>query len=413
VTHDFAVIGGGIVGLSTALELTRQFPGASTLVLEKECNWATHQSGRNSGVIHSGIYYRPGSLKARFCAEGRRATADFCREHGIPCEMCGKVIVATLEEELPYLAELERRGRANGLQVRVLGPEELREVEPHVRGLRALHVPAAGIVDYRRVAATFARLAEERGAEMRTDAGLRAIRVMPDTLALETTSGAFTTRFLINCAGLYADRVAGLMGARPPVRIVPFRGDYFQLVEERRPLVRNLVYPVPEPQLPFLGVHFTRSIDGRVHAGPNAVLALSREGYGWRDISLADMADTLSYPGFWKFASRFPSVVATELGRSLSRWLFARGLRRLIPEVRARDLVRGGSGVRAQALSPSGEPLDDFLIVSAERSIHVCNAPSPAATAALPIGRAIVDRIPTSFTPGDTTSSRRVREHLT
>lgn len=400
MTYDFAVVGGGIVGLSTALELTRRHPGASILVVEKEPGWAAHQSGHNSGVIHSGIYYPPGSLKARFCTEGRRATVDFCREHGIPFEVCGKVIVATREEELPYLAELETRGRANGLEVRVVGPDELRELEPHVRGVRALHVPASGIVDYKKVAEAFARLAAERGAELRTGAGLRSVRVMHDGLALETAAGSFTTRFLVNCAGLYADRVAAMLGARPPARIVPFRGEYFELVEERRGLVRNLIYPVPDPDLPFLGVHFTRSIDGSVHAGPNAVLALSREGYGWADVSLTDTAGSLTYPGFWKLVARFPGVTAMELYRSLSKRRFARSLQRLIPEVRPADLAPGGSGVRAQALTPKGELVHDFLIVPAERSIHVCNAPSPAATAALPIGRAIVDRIPESFTSG-------------
>ncbi|MDP2480838.1 MAG: L-2-hydroxyglutarate oxidase [Candidatus Palauibacterales bacterium] len=400
MTYDFTVVGGGIVGLSTALELTRRHPGSSTLVLEKESGWAAHQSGHNSGVIHSGIYYPPGSLKARLCTEGRQATLDFCREQGIPCEVCGKVIVATREEELPHLAELETRGRANGLEVRVLGPEELREIEPHVRGVRALYVPASGIVDYRRVAEAFAHIAGERGADLRTGAGLRAVRVMPDGLALETEAGSFMTRFLVNCAGLHADRVAAMMGARPPARIVPFRGEYFELVEGRRGLVRNLIYPVPDPDLPFLGVHFTRSIDGAVHAGPNAVLALSREGYGWGDVSLKDTAEAMAYPGFWRLVARFPAVTAMELHRSLSKRRFAKSLQRLVPEVRVSDLAPGGSGVRAQALTPKGELVHDFLIVPAERSMHVCNAPSPAATAALPIGRAIVDRIPESFTSG-------------
>ncbi len=400
MTYDFTVVGGGIVGLSTALELTRRHPGASTLVLEKEPGWAAHQSGHNSGVIHSGIYYAPGSLKARFCTEGRQATVDFCREQGIPFEVCGKVIVATREEELPRLADLETRGRSNGLEVRRIGPEELRELEPHVRGLAALHVPVTGIVDYRKVAEAFARIAGERGAELRTGAGLRAVRVLPDGLALETEAGSFTTRFLVNCAGLHADRVAAMMGVRPPARIVPFRGEYYELAEGRRSLVRSLIYPVPDPDLPFLGVHFTRAIDGAVHAGPNAVLALSREGYGWGDVSLSDTAEALAYPGFWRLVARFPAVTAMELYRSLSKRRFAKSLRRLIPEVRVEDLVPGGSGVRAQALTPRGELVHDFLIVPAERSIHVCNAPSPAATAALPIGRAIVDRIPESFTEG-------------
>jgi len=391
--YDFAVVGGGIVGLSTALELTRRFPAAATLVLEKEASWATHQSGHNSGVVHSGIYYPPGSLKARFCAEGREATVDFCREQEIPCEICGKVIVATREEELPYLTKLEERGRANGLRVRRIGPEELREIEPHVRGLAALHVPESGIVDYGRVAESFARIAADGGADLRTGAGLRSVLTTPDELVLETAAGPFTTRFLINCAGLHADRVAAMMGVHSPVKILPFRGEYYELVQERRGLVRDLIYPVPDPDLPFLGVHFTRSIGGAVHAGPNAVLALSREGYSWGDLDLADTAEMLAYPGFWRLLARFPAVAVMELRRSLSKPRFAESLRRLVPEVRLEDLLPGGSGVRAQALTPKGELVHDFVIVPADRSIHVCNAPSPAATAALPIGRAIVDRI--------------------
>lgn len=387
---EAAVIGGGIVGIATALALTEQFSGLSVLVLEKESALARHQTGNNSGVVHSGLYYRPGSLKARNCVEGRETLYRFCREHGLPHERCGKVVIATREGELPALAELERRGRENGLEgLERLDAGQIREHEPHAAGIAGLWVPQTGIVDFVAVTEAAAAQVRRRGGEIRTGARLLQVRREVDHFRLLTTGGTIVSRFLIGCAGLHSDRVARLCGLAPPVRIVPFRGEYFRLRPERRSLVRNLIYPVPDPAFPFLGVHFTRMVDGETEAGPNAVLALKREGYSRLSFSLRDTVDTLLYPGFWRLAGRQWAIGLQEYRRSFSKGIFVRDLQRLIPEVRGSDLVRGGAGVRAQAVGADGRLLDDFSFAEGEGMIHVLNAPSPAATAAFSIGREV------------------------
>ena len=387
-TCDAVVVGGGLLGLSTGMALARG--GRRVVVLEAEERLAAHQSGHNSGVIHSGLYYKPGSLKATLCVEGARAMVRFCEEEGIAWERCGKLVVATDPEEIPRLDELERRGKANGLQgVRRLGPEEIREVEPFAAGIAALHVPETGIADYPAVARAYGRRIETAGGRVLTGARLTGVRRDGSGLVAETTRGAFACALLVNCAGLQADRVARLCGAEPDVRICPFRGEYYDLVPERRSLVRGLIYPVPDPRFPFLGVHLTRRVDGTVEAGPNAVLALKREGYRWRDVSLRDAASVAAWPGFWHLARRFMGIGVYEVRRSLSKGLFVRDLQRLVPEIRPEDVHRAGSGVRAQALDAKGGLLDDFRIVRSERAVHVLNAPSPGATASIPIGERI------------------------
>lgn len=391
---DFAVIGGGIVGLATARALRERYPAARLLVLEKEGTWAAHQTGHNSGVLHSGIYYKPGSLKARLARTGGAAMVAYCREKGIAYEVCGKVIVAVEECEIPLLDRLHQRGMDNGIPVERIGPERLRELEPYARGLAALHVPGAGIVDYGEVARTLAYDLAQGGAMMHT--GVRVTRLRPETgrVVLETAAGeTLGARFVINCAGLHSDRVARLGGVLPGLRIVPFRGEYYELTPERRALVRNLIYPVPDPAFPFLGVHFTRMIDGTVHAGPNAVLGLKREAYRKTDFDARDAAEVLTYPAFWRLAARHFGAGAEEVWRSLSKAAFVRSLRRLIPEVTARDVVPAHAGVRAQALMQDGTLADDFVLLPGPRAIHVCNAPSPAATASLEIGRLITDEV--------------------
>jgi len=385
---DAAVVGGGLLGLSTGMALARE--GRRVVVLEAEERLAVHQSGHNSGVIHSGLYYKPGSLKATLCAEGARAMVRFCQEEGIAHEICGKLVVATSPEEIPRLDELERRGRANGLQgVRRLKREEIREIEPHAAGIDALHVPGTGIADYPAVARAYARRIEAAGGRVLTGARLTGVRRDGPGLVAETARGAFACSLLVNCAGLQADRVARLCGAEPDVRICPFRGEYYDLIPERRSLVRGLIYPVPDPRFPFLGVHLTRRVDGTVEAGPNAVLALKREGYRWRDVSLRDAAAVVAWPGFWHLAARFAGIGVYEVRRSLSKGLFVRDLQRLVPKIRPQDVHRAGSGVRAQALDARGGLLDDFRIVRGERAVHVLNAPSPGATASIPIGERI------------------------
>jgi L-2-hydroxyglutarate oxidase len=393
VFYDYAIIGGGIVGLSVGVALTERTPSARLLLIEKEPGWARHQTGRNSGVIHSGIYYKPGSLKARFAVEGNRVMVEFCREHGIAHEICGKVIVATASEELPLLENLYSRGLANGLSVSKITLEELKEIEPHVRGLAAIRVPSTGIADYKRVAATFAEILRQRGAELRLGTTLRRIVHRNGSVILETSAGEFESKFLINCAGLHSDRVAILGGADPCARIVPFRGEYYELKPERRHLVKHLIYPVPNPNFPFLGVHFTRMIDGNIHCGPNAVLSFKREGYHKSDFDWRDFAEVMRYRGFWRMASKNWREGLKELHRSFSKATFVRSLQRLIPEIQADDLVPSHAGVRAQALKLDGGMVDDFLIVRGQNSVHVCNAPSPAATASIPIGRAVADQI--------------------
>ena len=393
-SYDYAVVGGGIVGLSVARALGHRQPTARILVLEKEASWARHQTGHNSGVIHSGIYYQSGSLKARLSRAGNQSMVAFCQEHRLRHEVCGKVIVATEEREMPLLDRLFQRGQENGLEVQRLNAEQVKTIEPHVRCLQGLRVPATGIVDFKQVCAKLAELIAAQGGELRLNTRLRGVRERASSLALETPEGAFETRFLINCAGLHSDRVARLADVEPPARIVPFRGEYYELKPERRALVKGLIYPVPNPDFPFLGVHFTRMIDGSVHAGPNAVLSFKREGYHRTDFNLRDAAETLLFPGFWRMVERNLREGLKEMHRSFSKAAFVRSLQALIPEVQADDLVPSAAGVRAQALQPDGKLVDDFLIVRGPRSLHVCNAPSPAATASLEIAKVIVEQVP-------------------
>jgi L-2-hydroxyglutarate oxidase len=385
-----AIIGGGIVGLATAYRLRERFPGAQIRVLEKESAVGQHQTGHNSGVLHSGLYYKPGSLRARLAVTGIRQMAQFCRENGIAHEICGKLVVAADDSEVPRLRDLEQRGAANGLEgLRWLNGAEMREIEPHVGGVAALRVPQEGIVDYAAVCDTLAAKLSERGARVVTGARVKRLGWQGASWIAETTAGEFEADFLINCAGLHCDRVAQLAGERRDVRIVPFRGEYYKLRPERQHLVRNLIYPVPDPRFPFLGVHFTRLIHGGVEAGPNAVLAFAREGYRKTDFNARDLADALTYAGFWRFLRRYPSMCWYELRRSFSRQLFCRSLQRLVPEIQPGDLATGGSGVRAQAIAPEGELVQDFRLIARPHALHVLNAPSPAATASLAIGAEI------------------------
>ncbi|MHA3774179.1 L-2-hydroxyglutarate oxidase [Verrucomicrobiota bacterium sgz303538] len=391
---DYMIIGGGIVGLSVAWAILERRPSAQLAVLEKEKDWALHQTGRNSGVIHSGIYYKPGSLKATLCRDGNRQLREFCDTHGIHYEVCGKVIVATKPAQVPLLDKLYARGIANGLDVRQLSARQVHEIEPHVRCLAGLHVPSTGIVDYTEVCCRLAELIQRGGGVLRLGAHVRQIRILGDTAVLETDAEDVTGRWIVNCAGLQSDRVAKMAGVRPESQIVPFRGEYYELKPERRGLVRHLIYPVPDPQFPFLGVHFTRMIDGSVHAGPNAVLSLKREGYHRTSFNLLDSLETLTYPGFWRLVGKHARMGLEEMYRSLSKQAFVRSLQELIPEVQEEDLVPAAAGVRAQALRRDGSLVDDFMIISSERSINVCNAPSPAATASLEIGRTIAMQVP-------------------
>ncbi|MFI8967103.1 L-2-hydroxyglutarate oxidase [Streptomyces sp. NPDC053493] len=385
---DVLVIGGGIVGLSTAYAITRAAPGTRVTVLEKEHAPARHQTGRNSGVIHSGIYYRPGSLKARFAVEGAAEMVKFCAEYGIPHEVTGKLIVATGREELPRLHALVQRGRENGIPVRELGPAQISEYEPRVRGLAAIHVGTTGIVDY---AAVAAKLAEASGARILYGSAVTAVDRRPWGVAVRTAAGRVVRgKVLVNCAGLHCDQVAWLAGDDPEMRIVPFRGEYYELADPS--LVRGLVYPVPDPAFPFLGVHLTRGIDGGVHVGPNAVPALAREGYGWSVVRPRELAGTLAWPGSWAIARAHWRYGAGELHRSLSKRAFTEAVRRMLPLVEERDLRRAAPGVRAQAVLKDGTLVDDFLIRESVRTVHVLNAPSPAATASLPIGREVAGR---------------------
>jgi L-2-hydroxyglutarate oxidase len=391
--YDFVIIGGGIVGLATSAALLRSRPGAQLLLLDKEKSLAAHQTGRNSGVIHSGIYYKPGSLKAKMAREGNAAMVEFCRAHGIAYEVCGKVIVATRESELPLLDNLYQRGLENELAVEKLTAEQTGEIEPHVRCLAALRVPSTGIADYKAVCLRLAEQIQDWGGEIVTGARVERILWHGSKYVLQTKAREFEAKFLINCAGLHSDRIARLGGARPDAQIVPFRGEYFELKRDRRHLVKHLIYPVPNPDFPFLGAHFTRMIDGNIHCGPNAVLAFGREGYRKTQVNPRDLSETMRFPGFWKLAIKYPQIGTQEMWRSLNKAAFVRSLQEMIPEVRSEDLVPSPSGIRAQALRADGSLVDDFLITPGENALHVLNAPSPAATAALEIGKAIAAQV--------------------
>lgn len=392
--YDFAIIGGGIVGLSAAMALSKRYPNARIVVLEKESNWAYHQTGNNSGVIHSGIYYKPGSFKAKFCREGSRSMVEFCQEHGIDYEVCGKVIVATEPKELPLLENLYKRGLENGLNVTKISAEEVKEIEPHVSCIAGLRVTTTGIANYKQVCQKYADIIKSQGGELRLNTKVEKISETGGTQVLETNNGTFETRFVINCAGLHSDRIAKLGHVDPQAKIVPFRGEYYELTPEKRYLVKTLIYPVPNPAFPFLGVHFTRMIDGSVHAGPNAVLSFKREGYKKTDFDLRDFVEVMTYPAFWKLAAKHADEGIQEIIRSFSKAAFVRSLQKLIPEVQADDLVPTHAGVRAQALMNDGKLVDDFLIVEGKNATHVCNAPSPAATSSIEIGKAIASAIP-------------------
>ena len=386
---EVVVVGGGIVGLSTAYAISTAAPGVSVIVLEKETGLAAHQTGHNSGVIHSGLYYPPGSLKAKYAVEGSREMVDFCREHGLPHEVTGKLVVATDSAELPRLHALAQRGREHGLPIRELGAAGIAEFEPRVAGIAALHVGSTGICDYPAVAEAYAKLS---GAEVRTGSAVVGIARDRAGVTVSTTLAEVRAEVLVNCAGLQSDRIARLAGDEPTVRIVPFRGEYFELAPRARELVRGLVYPVPDPAFPFLGVHLTRDLHGGVHAGPNAVPALAREGYDWRTVSGRDLAETLGWPGAWRLGAKHWRAEAVELRRSLSKRAFAREVRRLLPDCRDSDLLPATAGVRAQAVGRDGALVDDFVFGEGPRSVHVLNAPSPAATASPAIGREVARR---------------------
>ncbi|MCP2258117.1 L-2-hydroxyglutarate oxidase [Streptoalloteichus tenebrarius] len=387
-----AVVGGGIVGLAVAHELAAE-RGVSVTVLEKETAWAAHQTGHNSGVIHAGLYYKPGSHKARMAVAGNRSMVRFAEENGVPVEVCGKLVVATEPDELPRLQVLAERAEANGVPAKRIEAAEAREYEPEVNCLAALRVETTGIVDYGAVCQALVRRLGELGAELRTGAEVLGVRGRGGRVELATPGGIVRADALVNCAGLHSDRIARLAGLRPAARIVPFRGEYYELRHDRRHLVRGLIYPVPDPTLPFLGVHLTRMIDGSVHAGPNAVLALRREGYRWRDVSLRDLAEVARFPGSWRLARKYARTGVDEVLRSFSQRRFAASLARLVPAVRQEDLVRAEAGVRAQAMLPDGSLVDDFLFEMGPRQVHVLNAPSPAATASLEIARHVADRV--------------------
>jgi len=393
--YDFVIIGGGIVGLSTAMALGQRDPDAKIAVLEKENDWAFHQTGNNSGVIHSGIYYKPGSDKARFCREGRDSMVKFCQDHGIDHEVCGKVIVATKQAELPLLENLYQRGLQNGLEVARLTAEAVTAIEPHVQCLAGIRVFSTGIANYRQVTQKYAEVASRQGSELFLNTRVQTIIETPQGQVIETSQGAFETRWVVNCAGLHSDRIAKLSNLDPQVKIIPFRGEYYELKPEKRYLVKHLIYPVPNPNFPFLGVHFTRMVDGSIHAGPNAVLSLKREGYKKTDVDLKDVVEIFTYPGFWKLASKHAGEGFQEIIRSLSKTAFVQSLQALIPAIQADDLIPTHAGVRAQALMADGKLVDDFLMITDRYSTHVCNAPSPAATASIAIGRAIANQVPT------------------
>ena len=390
---DFLIVGGGIVGLATAFRILQAKPGAKLLLLEKEYALGRHQTGHNSGVLHAGLYYKPGSLKAKLAVEGLRQMVAFCQKHQVPHDQCGKIVVATEPEELPGLEKLMERGRANGLKgLRKLSPEQIREIEPHAAGLAAIHVPEEGIVDYGAVVGALATEIQAGGGEILTGELVERCENIEGTWRIKASRGVYEAKQVVACAGLHSDRMVAKSGMKPSIKIIPFRGEYYMIRKERQSLVKNLIYPVPDPQFPFLGVHFTRMIQGGVEAGPNAVMALAREGYTWGDISLRDLGESLTFPGLWRFMLRYPSICSYEIWRSISRKEFCRSLQKLVPEIQENDLEHGSAGVRAQAMSYDGGLMEDFSFVEGPGILHVVNAPSPAATASLAIGRLIAQR---------------------
>jgi len=392
--YDFVIVGGGIVGLATALRILEAKPGAKLLLLEKEGTLGRHQTGHNSGVLHAGLYYKPGSLKAKLAVEGLRQMVAFCQKHKAAHKQCGKIVVATEPKELPRLEKLLERGTANGLTgLRKLGPEQIREIEPHAAGLAGVHVPEEGIVDYGAVVEAMAEEIRLLGGEIMTGEQAGKLEGVGGRWRIGTSSSEFETKQVVACGGLHSDRLVSKSGMKPSAKIMPFRGEYYMIRKERQSLVRNLIYPVPDPQFPFLGVHFTRMIRGGVEAGPNAVLALAREGYRWGNINIMDLAESLSFPGLWKFMLKYPSICSYEIWRSISRKEFCRSLQKLVPEIQEEDLEPGSAGVRAQAMSADGLLVEDFSFVEGRGILHVVNAPSPAATASLAIGQEIVKRL--------------------
>jgi len=390
-SYDFVIIGGGIIGTATAMALQKN-SDRKILIIEAEDKLASHQTGNNSGVIHSGLYYKPGSLKAKNCAEGRELMYRFCEENNIPYEKCGKIVVAADESELEPLNMLYDRGVANGLEgLKKLNAGELKEYEPNVSGIAGLFVPQTGIVDYKKVTWVYAAKVEDKNGEIKLNCKFLSVKKSGKELIVSTNIGELKTKFLVNCGGLYSDRIAKFCGVDPGLMIIPFRGEYYKLKIDKKHLVKNLIYPVPDPNFPFLGVHFTRMIDGGVEAGPNAVLAFKREGYSHKDISLKDVSEMITYIGFWRMVSKFYKIGFGEFHRSLSKTAFVKALKKLVPEIDADSIEKGGAGVRAQALEPSGKLVDDFRIVETENMIHVLNAPSPAATASISIGNYIAE----------------------
>ncbi|MBN8627737.1 MAG: L-2-hydroxyglutarate oxidase [Planctomycetes bacterium] len=392
-TTDVVVIGGGIVGLATAYQLTKLRPGAGVIVFEKEPQPAMHQTGHNSGVLHSGIYYKPGSLRALNCRSGKRLMEEFCAQENIPFDICGKVIVACSEDELPGLKKIFERGQANGVDCAMIDRPRLCEIEPHTAGIAAIHVPEAGIVNYGAVCRRLVEIVEQAGGRFVVNAAVTGLRQEADYVTVESRAGEFRARWVVNCTGLQSDRTTRLSGKEPEVKIVPFRGEYFELHDSAKRLCRNLIYPVPDPNFPFLGVHFTRMINGDVECGPNAVLAFAREGYRKRNINLRDLAETLTYPGFLRLAAKYWRTGCGEMWRSFSKAAFVKALQRLVPEIQASDLEAAPAGVRAMALARDGSIVDDFVIEEHRRVVNVCNAPSPAATSSLQIGLSIIERV--------------------
>lgn len=391
--NDFLIIGGGIVGLSVGLALLERYPGSNLAILEKELDVAQHQTGHNSGVIHSGIYYKPGSYKARFAKAGNASIRKFCEEHDIPHDICGKIIVAKNEEEMPELGRLFERAKHNGLEVTWLTKDELLEKEPYVAGVGGIFIPSTGIVDYAMISQVMARQIRSLGGEIITKAEVVFVDEREDEVIVETRNNTYSTRFLVNCAGLHSDRIARMAGYHVDVKIFPFRGEYFELKEEKRHVVRNLIYPVPNPNFPFLGVHATRMIDGTVEVGPNAVPGFKREAYFKASFDWKDFGEIISYPGFWKLGLTYLKEGLEEMSRSVSKKRFVDNLNQLLPSIEEEDLVPAPAGVRAQALGSDGKLFDDFFIIGGKNSVHVCNAPSPAATASLEIGKEIVSRV--------------------